>query len=1101
MKKLKTLSFSEEEVETLLRLNKHIGLVKDKVDLLQILNDEIKSIIPFDSPGLFIVNEEENYHYDLTVLYPEINNDVWNTALSTNTIARIPHRGTAIEEVLRYSKARLWHLKEDLLDKGFEHPYFPLMLERKIFYAISCPIIIESKVLGFFSLSSINPIYAEAQLELFTAITDIVAISVNNILSRETLVKENEIKQVLLDISGSIAAIHDRKELFATIIKSIKPLIPMDDTAILVLNEDGSKWKDWTNLDNYQETVTVLTLKEQGFDHWQEMDEITEKSFRETGILSIDEYIKTNHVFAPIMHQTGLKEFMFTPLINRGKVVGSLFFDSLEYNTYSPNAFNLFKTVSDMIALAVANILANEEIIERENEKTKLLEITELIAFVKSTPDLLKIIIEKIKPLFNFHDCGLFVVNEDGNTHSDWAALLPDVSPSDWNEKIASVSCNIEHKNSLVEWMIEEMKIFNKPLLFDFVNLVKDFPNYPQLDGTGVLEMGYRDCLATNLTARGKIIGFFCINALEKDFFKPSQFELFQSVTHSISIAVANIIANDKILDRENEKSKLLEITKEQTDKKILELDLAKILAQTLPWEDKLLEVGKMLQPFISFQLLLISFEKNDNKCPVFAFFRTGFNEYQKLKKDDMLHITNMDAETFLRIRSNQIKVYEHPFILSGNSLKEHNKNNEIKDKICWHFNFKSNLIYPIKLDKYGKIIFSFYGNEETNFTEEHIQFFECLESTLQLVFDRSLGLEEIERLNNQLTAQNKYLKEEIKTEFNFDTIIGNSRLLQEVFKNVEMVSSTDTTVLILGETGTGKELIARSLHNSSSRKSNVFIKINCAALPAQLIESELFGHEKGSFTGAFERRIGKFELADDGSIFLDEIGELPLELQAKLLRVIQEKEFERIGGKQTIKCDVRIIAATNRVLEDEVKKGHFRADLYYRLNVFPITLPPLRERKEDISLLATHFAQKYSKKMNKHFKGINSTMLDALYEYNWPGNIRELENVIEQAVIVNQDYQSLELARKLFFVEQPTNSSLDQISLSNFKNNLPKSITVIKEEKEAYERKLIIDTLQKTKGRVRGKKGAALLLDILPTTLESKMKRYGIFKDEFDRL
>jgi transcriptional regulator with GAF, ATPase, and Fis domain len=495
---------------------------------------------------------------------------------------------------------------------------------------------------------------------------------------------------------------------------------------------------------------------------------------------------------------------------------------------------------------------------------------------------------------------------------------------------------------------------------------------------------------------------------------------------------------------------------------------------------------------------MVVNFEIREDKCPIYGYLRTGLNEYQHLQREDILRISKQDAEGFMQIRANLIKTYQNPFILSGNSLTENNKNNPINDNICKHFRFKSNLIFPVHLEKYGKVIFSFYGNEEDSFSENEINFLKSLEATLRLVLDRSLALEEIEKLNTQLLQRNSYLIEEVNSKNNFETIIGTSELLQEVFKNVNLVANADTTVLVLGETGTGKELIARSLHNNSARKSNSFIKVNCATLPAQLIESELFGHEKGSFTGAFEKRIGKFELADKGSIFLDEIGELPLELQAKLLRVIQEKEFERIGGKQTIKCDVRIIAATNRILEKEVEKGRFRSDLYFRLNVFPINLPPLRERVEDIPLLATYFGQKFCKKMNKPFKGIHREMLEVLQQYQWPGNIRELENVMEQAVIVSKGTASLELARQLLLAKS-TEAEAPNIIIT--KPETTKTYAAVKEQKEALEKQAIIEALTKTKGRVRGSKGAASLLDILPTTLESKMKKYNIFKSEFGAL
>ena len=265
-------------------------------------------------------------------------------------------------------------------------------------------------------------------------------------------------------------------------------------------------------------------------------------------------------------------------------------------------------------------------------------------------------------------------------------------------------------------------------------------------------------------------------------------------------------------------------------------------------------------------------------------------------------------------------------------------------------------------------------------------------------------ALGEIKRYKTQLEAESAYLQEEIRTVHNFQEIIGGSDALKYVLYKVNQIAPTDTTALILGETGTGKELIARAIHSASGRRERPLVKVNCAALPANLIESELFGHERGAFTGAFARQAGRFELANGGTLFLDEIGELPLELQAKLLRVLQDKEFERLGGSKTITVDVRLISATNRNLEHEVRAGRFRQDLWYRINVFPITLPPLRERKEDIPLLATAFVARLSKRLGRVIRKIPERAMDELQSYDWPGNIRELENVIERAVISTEE-------------------------------------------------------------------------------------------------
>ncbi len=302
---------------------------------------------------------------------------------------------------------------------------------------------------------------------------------------------------------------------------------------------------------------------------------------------------------------------------------------------------------------------------------------------------------------------------------------------------------------------------------------------------------------------------------------------------------------------------------------------------------------------------------------------------------------------------------------------------------------------------------------------------------------------------------------------------MGSSPPIKAVLQSVRQVAGTDSTVLLTGETGTGKELIAGAIHKLSGRKNNLLVKVNCAALPSGLIESELFGHEKGAFTGALSRKIGRFELANGGTIFLDEIGDLPLELQAKLLRVLQEGEFDRVGGTATLKADVRVIAATNLELEEAVQEKQFRPDLYYRINIFPIRVPPLRERKEDISLLARHFVMEHSNKMGKKVEKIPKATMDALIAYAWPGNIRELNNVIERGMILSQGSR-LELG--YWLPRASVTPSGSQIL------NL-----------EELERQHIAEVLEMTGWRVSGANGAAKILGIKPTTLESRMKRLRI--------
>jgi formate hydrogenlyase transcriptional activator len=366
------------------------------------------------------------------------------------------------------------------------------------------------------------------------------------------------------------------------------------------------------------------------------------------------------------------------------------------------------------------------------------------------------------------------------------------------------------------------------------------------------------------------------------------------------------------------------------------------------------------------------------------------------------------------------------------------------------------------------------------NFTEADVKLLSQVANQIAIALENALAFREIEELKDKLAKEKLYLEEEIRTEHNFGDIIGTSFALKSVLKQVEIVATTDATVLIFGETGTGKELIARSIHDLSARSVQPFVKVNCAAIPRELIESELFGHEKGAFTGAIARRTGRFELAHRGTLFLDEIGELPLELQPKLLRVLQEQEFERLGSAQTVKTDVRLVAATNRNLVQMVQEQKFRDDLYYRLNVFPITVPPLRDRAGDIPLLVRHLVNKFSRRLNRAIESIPGQAMEALTEHHWPGNVRELQNVIERAVILSTD--------GMLRVPLPELTSTPRASSA-----APSGLRTL----EDVERDHILQALRETDWVIGGPEGAAERLGLKRSTLRSRMEKLGISRTQ----
>jgi formate hydrogenlyase transcriptional activator len=394
--------------------------------------------------------------------------------------------------------------------------------------------------------------------------------------------------------------------------------------------------------------------------------------------------------------------------------------------------------------------------------------------------------------------------------------------------------------------------------------------------------------------------------------------------------------------------------------------------------------------------------------------------------------------------------------------------------------------LYPLIIRERVLGVFGIGSSRENAFTEDDLTFLGQVANQIALAVENALAYGQVSELKDKLAQENVYLESEIRSELHFEEIVGNSEPLRCVLQEIETVAPADSTVLIYGETGTGKELIARALHNLSSRTSNAFVKLNCAAIPTGLLESELFGHEKGAFTGAITQRVGRFELANRGTIFLDEVGEIPLELQPKLLRVLQEREFERLGSTRTLRTDARLIAATNRDLKTMVEEQRFRSDLYYRLNVFPIRVPSLRERKEDIPQLVRHFVKEFSRRDQRMIDTIPSETMQALVRYHWPGNIRELQNVIERAVIISRGpvlkVALTELAPDVASTSAPVITTAKSASHESLQEML-----------EGTERNQILRALEESNGVVAGPNGAAARLGVKRSTLQLRMQKLGI--------
>ncbi|HYJ36969.1 MAG TPA: sigma 54-interacting response regulator, partial [Chitinophagaceae bacterium] len=490
---------------------------------------------------------------------------------------------------------------------------------------------------------------------------------------------------------------------------------------------------------------------------------------------------------------------------------------------------------------------------------------------------------------------------------------------------------------------------------------------------------------------------------------------------------------------------------------------LDKAAAQNLAWIEKMLQTGRIIQQEIPFDCLAIGFNDEQKITErATSFLRIGFDEYQTLSIGELATISRTSVNDLIKIASLSTRE-TLPAFFNNEEFEAITRENSFRRLLGETFEMESLLSFPLHLQGGEICSFHFYSRRPDAYNTDHIALLLQLQQTLKRNFDQKHAIEKIRIVERDFSLTNPRAIDKS----GFEGIVGNSYLLLNVFDQISQVAPFDTSVLLLGETGTGKERIADCIHNLSPRKGNPLVKVNCAALPPTLIESELFGHAKGSFTGATEKRTGKFEQASGGTIFLDEIGEMPVDLQVKLLRVLQEKEIEPIGGKSCIKIDVRVIAATNRNLEREVAEGRFRLDLYYRLNVFPILLPSLRERIEDVPALVNHFISVYNRKSGKKVVGLSEKALRNLMAYDWPGNIRELEHLIERSVL---------LARGSIIEDLP-------ITLTPKNDFAPTRQVISVKTIHENERDYIIEVLKKCGGKIWGTGGAAEILNLPPTT------------------
>ena len=676
------------------------------------------------------------------------------------------------------------------------------------------------------------------------------------------------------------------------------------------------------------------------------------------------------------------------------------------------------------------------------NQYRALLDVAESISRNRDLPALFEDLAQRLHGVVRFDYLNLVLHVPERNTMR--LRVLTSTRPADssfWETPVD------ETPSGLV-WQTQ------RPLVIHDIDQETRYPKVMQL----LRGHGVRSCCVLPLTTAQRRLGAMGLGGAEPSSFDHADLEFLVQVARQVAVAVENVLNSEAAQRYQGELAR-------ERDRLQVVLDVTNAMVANLDLRELFQAVSESLRRLIRHEyasLVLYDPAKGQLRLEALDFpgGKSQIHEVQLASLEDSPAADAMRTRQPLLL--NRIDVERFPSDIVRRLLDE-----GLQSAVC----------VPLVRGDRALGTLNVASMRDAAFAPHDVELLTQIGNELAIAVENALAFRQIEELKDKLAEEKLYLEDEIRTEYDFEEIVGESQSLKRALRDVETVAPTDSTVLIQGESGTGKELIARAIHNLSARRERTLVKVNCAAIPTGLIESELFGHEKGAFTGAISQKIGRFELADKGTLFLDEIGDIPLELQPKLLRVLQEREFERLGSTRTVKVDIRLVTATNRDLSQMIANREFREDLFYRLNVFPIPLPPLRERREDIPLLVRYFTQKYARRMNRPIETIPSEAMEALTNWNWPGNVRELENLMERAVIL-------------------TRGSVLHVPLAELRNGgetAAPAMTGALTTLEEAEREHILRALRESKWVVGGPAGAAARLGLKRTTLQSRMQKLGI--------
>lgn len=848
--------------------------------------------------------------------------------------------------------------------------------------------------------------------------------------------------RALLEVSESIAAHHDLTELFRALAQRL-PRVLKFSSIVLALHNPSKNAMRLHVLEDPRPLPVSLGLEFAVEDVpggwvWQHQQPlICANLVQETRFPKV----------MPMIRQAGIRSLCIVPLTSARERLGAMGVGSLEDHHYGQTEIDFLQQVAKQVAVAVENTLNFERARQAEQEAQRrfererlMLEINNAVVSQLDLRELVRVISSCLSKALDINAVGLSLYEPETACFRVYYYDLPDTIPP------MDTGATIPAEGSIGGLALT----LGKPILINRASEAESFPESKER----FYDHGFNSGGCVPLIIQGRKLGVLGVLSFREDAFPEERQQLLCQIADQIAIATENALNFERARKAEQALTRQLE-------RKRLMLEITNAVVSHLELPKLLKTVSACLRQVIPHDL-------------------AGFCIYDAVTSRLLAHSLDFPSNQEFGGIGDPIPLEGTPEGLAFTSQKpvlikklsvEEFPSEIIKRGAA--AGLKSGCAVP--LISHGRTLgtLSVVSFREHAFSEDDAELLGNIGSQLAIAFENVLAYQEIATLKDKLNQEKLYLEDEIRSELNFEEIIGESPAIKQVLQQVGIVAPTDSTVLILGETGTGKELLARAIHERSKRHERTFVKLNCAAIPTGLLESELFGHERGAFTGAIATKVGRFELADGGTLFLDEVGDIPLELQSKLLRVLQEQEFERLGSTRTIKVSVRLIAATNRDLPEMVANKLFRSDLYYRLNVFPLTVPPLRDRREDIPLLVRYFVQQIARRMDKKIDTIPTDSMVALSRYDWPGNIRELENLIERTVILSQ-------------------GAALHVPLAELKlragDGVPSPATL-----EETEREHIMRILKSTKWVIGGPTGAAAQLGMKRTTLQSKMQRLGI--------